>query len=134
MPLEPPSTSWAFPPASEADENGVAGVGADLERGTLLHAYRHGLFPMPIGRDGPIGWWSPDPRGVLPLDGLIVSRSLARSRARYELRVDTAFGEVVDACSDAKRPGGWITAEIGSAYRARGPGGGILMSGTVIGF
>lgn len=117
MPLEPPSTSWAFPPASEADENGVAGVGADLEPGTLLHAYRHGLFPMPIGRDSPIGWWSPDPRGILPLDGLIVSRSLARSRARYELRVDTAFGEVVDACSDAKRPGGWITAEIGSAYR-----------------
>ncbi len=117
MPLEPPSTSWGFPPASEADENGVAGVGADLEPGTLLHAYRHGLFPMPIGHDSPIGWWSPDPRGILPLDGLIVSRSLARSRARYELRVDTAFGEVVDACSDAKRPGGWITAEIGSAYR-----------------
>ena len=117
MPLEPPATSWRFPAASEADEHGVAGVGADLEPGTLLHAYRHGLFPMPIGHDSPIGWWSPDPRGILPLDGLIVSRSLARSRARYELRVDTAFGEVLDACSDAERPGGWITAEIGSAYR-----------------
>ena len=108
---------WRFPSASEADEHGVAGVGADLEPGTLLHAYRHGLFPMPIGPDSPIGWWSPDPRGVLPLDGLIVSRSLTRSLARYELRVDTAFGDVIDACSDAKRSGGWITPEIGSAYR-----------------
>lgn len=117
MPLEPPATPWRFPAASEADEHGVAGLGADLEPGTLLHAYRHGLFPMPIDHHGPIGWWSPDPRGILPIDGLIVSRSLVRSRARYELRVDTAFGEVLDACSDVERPGGWITAEIGAAYR-----------------
>ena len=95
----------------------MVGIGADLEPGTLLRAYRHGLFPMPIDRDSPIGWWSPDPRGVLPLDGLLVSRSLARSRARYEVRVDTAFGDVVDACADPDRPGGWLTAEIRSAYR-----------------
>ena len=95
----------------------MVAVGADLEPGTLLQAYRHGLFPMPIDRDGPMGWWSPEPRGVLPLEGLVVSRSLARARARYEVRVDSAFDDVLDACSDPRRPGGWITAEIRSAYR-----------------
>jgi leucyl/phenylalanyl-tRNA--protein transferase len=63
-----------------------------------------------------MGWWSPDPRAVLPLDGLRVSRSLRRSCARYELRVDAAFSDVVAACGDAGRPGGWITAEIRAAY------------------
>ena len=67
-------------PATDADDDGVVGVGADLEPGTILAAYRHGLFPMPLGagRHG-LGWWSPDPRGVLPLDRLRVSRSLRRS-------------------------------------------------------
>ncbi len=117
MPLEPPPTPWEFPPATAADHDGIAGVGADLEPGTLLHAYRQGLFPMSLGRAGPMGWWSPDPRGVLPLDGLLVSRSLARSTARYDVRVNTAFAEVVEACGDPRRPGGWINAEIRSAYQ-----------------
>jgi leucyl/phenylalanyl-tRNA--protein transferase len=116
VPIEPPATHWRLPDAGEADELGVVGVGADLEPGTLLGAYRKGLFPMPIGRDGPMGWWSPDPRGILPLDGLRVSRSLRRSRQRYELRVDTAFGEVIEACGSPARSGGWITTEIRSAY------------------
>ena len=63
-----------------------------------------------------MGWWSPDPRGVLPLDGLHVSRSLRRSLRRYEVRVDTAFAEVVVGCSDPARAGGWITPAIESAY------------------
>ena len=80
--------------------DGVVGVGADLEPGTMLAAYRRGLFPMPVGRRGTLGWWSPDPRAVIPLDGLRVSRSLRRSVRRYEIRVDTAFDEVIDACAD----------------------------------
>ena len=51
MPIEPPPTPWAFPPADRADEHGVVGVGADLEPGTLLAAYRAGLFPMPVDVD-----------------------------------------------------------------------------------
>ena len=74
-----------------ADEAGVVGVGADLEPGTLLAAYRMGLFPMPVGRGPRIAWWSPDPRGVLPLDGLRITRSLRQSNRRYEVRVDTAM-------------------------------------------
>src|SRR5690606_8556134 len=91
-------------------------VGADLEPGTLLAAYRRGLFPMPLGGHGPLGWWSPDPRAVIPLDGLRVSRSLRRSRARFEIRVDTAFKQVIEACADPARPHGWITPEIRDAY------------------
>jgi leucyl/phenylalanyl-tRNA--protein transferase len=113
---EPPPTAWAFPPADEADADGLVGVGADLEPGTLLAAYRRGLFPMPVGRRGTLGWWSPDPRAVLPLDGLRVSRSLRRSARRYEIRIDTAFEEVIDACRDPVRPHGWITPEIRAAY------------------
>ncbi|MDP1818501.1 MAG: leucyl/phenylalanyl-tRNA--protein transferase [Acidimicrobiales bacterium] len=115
MPVEPPPTPWRLPDPGLADEHGVVGVGADLEPGTLLAAYRHGLFPMPLG-GGPMGWWSPDPRGVVPLDGVRVPRSLRRARARYEVRIDTAFALVVAACADPRRPGGWITAEIAAAY------------------
>jgi leucyl/phenylalanyl-tRNA--protein transferase len=116
-PIEPPPTGWDFPPATSADADGIVGVGADLAPGTILHAYRRGLFPMPLGRGGRLGWWSPEPRGVLPLGGLRVSRSLRRSTRRYEIRVDTAFDEVVRACADPRRPGGWIDAEIMAGYR-----------------
>jgi leucyl/phenylalanyl-tRNA--protein transferase len=116
MPSEPPLTPWQFPPANEADEHGVVGVGADLEPGTLLAAYRNGMFPMPIPGRRRIAWWSPDPRGVLPLDGLVISRSLRRSVTRYEVTVDAAFADVVRACAAPDRDGGWITSEIEEAY------------------
>jgi leucyl/phenylalanyl-tRNA--protein transferase len=99
-----------------ADEAGVVGVGADLEPGTLLAAYRAGLFPMPVGRGHRIAWWSPDPRGVIPLGGLQVSRSLRQSCRRYQVRVDTAFDAVIRRCADPSRDGGWISADIISAY------------------
>lgn len=92
-------------------------MGADLAPGTLLAAYRRGLFPMPVDDvDGPLGWWSPDPRGVIPLDGLRISRSLRRSMRRYSVRVDTAFDDVVTACALPSRSGAWITPEIRAAY------------------
>jgi leucyl/phenylalanyl-tRNA--protein transferase len=114
--IEPPPSRWVFPPAEAADEHGVVGIGADLEPGTLLAAYRHGVFPMPVGHTRRIAWWSPDPRGVIPLDGLRVSRSLRRSCRRFEVRVDTAFTEVVTACADPQRDGSWITPAIVTAY------------------
>jgi len=92
----------------------LVGMGADLEPGTLLAAYRAGLFPMPV--EGTIGWWSPDPRGVVPLDGLRVSRSMRRSCQRFEVRFDTNFAGVVAACADPSRPHGWITGDIEAAY------------------
>jgi leucyl/phenylalanyl-tRNA--protein transferase len=71
---------------------------------------------MPLRPQGPTAWWSPDPRGVVPLDGLRVSRSLHKAQARFEIRVDAAFEEVIDACADLDRPGAWISAEIRAAY------------------
>lgn len=117
-PVEPPGSRYLFDLASAAPGEDLVGVGADLEPGTLLAAYRAGLFPMGLGRHGRgmVGWWSPDPRGVLPLEGLRVSRSLRRARTRFEIRVDTAFDEVVTACADPDRPGRWITSRLGEAY------------------
>jgi leucyl/phenylalanyl-tRNA--protein transferase len=73
---------------------------------------------MGVGSGGgrPIGWWSPDPRGILPLDGLRVTRSLRKSARRFEVRVDTAFDDVVAACADPRRRGAWITRELAAAY------------------
>jgi len=91
-------------------------VGADLEPGTLLAAYRSGLFPMRLQPGGPLGWWSPDPRGILPLDGMVVHRSLRRAARRFTVTVDAAFTEVMRGCADERRPGGWIDAEFVAAY------------------
>jgi len=116
-PVEPPPTSWSFPSPERwpADDDLVA-VGADLAPGTLLAAYRRGLFPMPFDRAGAPGWWSPVERGVLPLDGVRVSRSLRRSARQFEIRVDTALAEVVEGCADPRRHGGWIDHDVRAAY------------------
>ena len=118
VPVEPPPTVWEFPPPSRfhPDDDLVA-TGADLEPGTLLEAYRRGLFPMPVGgRRAPMAWFSPVRRGVLRPGGLAVSRSLRRSARRFEIRVDTACAEVIDACADPRRPSGWIDDQIRTAY------------------
>jgi leucyl/phenylalanyl-tRNA---protein transferase len=119
VPVEPGPSRFAFTLENAEPGDDLVGVGADLAPGTLLAAYRLGLFPMGLGRHGrrPIGWWSPDPRGILPLDRLRISRSLRRTRRRFEIRVDTAFDAVVSACGDRRRPGRWITREIRDAYR-----------------
>lgn len=114
--VDPGPTEWALPRPQEADQHGVAGIGADLAPSTLLAAYRTGLFPMPVRRGRLLAWWSPDPRAILPLDGVRVSRSLRQSTRRYEIRVDTAFRQVMVACADPRRPHGWITRHFVEAY------------------
>jgi leucyl/phenylalanyl-tRNA--protein transferase len=116
VPVDPGPSPWHLPTGEELASCGdLVAVGADLEPETLLAADRNGLFPMPVD-DGRVGWWSPDPRGVLPLDGLRVARSLRRSVRRFEVRVDTCFVEVVDACADPERPHGWISDPVAHAY------------------
>lgn len=126
---EPPATGWQLPEARrlapEDDGHDLVAVGADLEPGTLLAAYRSGLFPMHVhvaegeasGRVPQLGWWSPDPRGVLPLDAIRVSRSLERSMRRFAWSVDQAFDEVLVGCADRGRSDGWINQDIVEAYR-----------------
>lgn len=117
-PIEPPPTRWRLPVPEPDHPHDLIRIGADLAPGTILAAYRQGLFPMPIGEGygAPIGWWSPRRRGILPLDGLRVSRSLRRSCRRYRVTVDQAHDSVLAACADPSRPGAWITDEIAAAY------------------
>jgi leucyl/phenylalanyl-tRNA--protein transferase len=83
----------------------------------LITAYRQGLYPMPVDARGKVcGWWSPNPRGVLPLDNLRVTRSLRQSARKFEVRIDTCFSDVVRGCATPSRTGTWITREFVEAY------------------
>jgi len=116
MPIEPAPCAWAFPPPEAADDQGLLALGADLEPGTLLAAYRSGAFPMPLKGVREMSWFSPDPRGILPLGEFRPSRSLLRSARRFTVTADTAFARVIAGCADPRRPGGWITPAIRTAY------------------
>ena len=108
---------WRIPPSSEWPEEDLVRAGADLEPSTLIDAYSRGIFPMEVtGLPGVVGWWSPNPRGIVPLDGLRVARSARRSARRYEVRVDTCFARVIRACADPSRENGWITERFIMAY------------------
>ncbi len=113
MPVEPPASRWAFP-ALNAYGDDLIGFGADLAPGTLLSAYRSGLFPMPTHEA--LGWWSPDPRGILAPGDLRISRSLRRSCRRYRVTCNTDFRAVITACWQTKREGGWLNQDFVEAY------------------
>jgi leucyl/phenylalanyl-tRNA--protein transferase len=116
-PIEPPETPWDFPdPAGVDVDDDVVCQGGDLQPGTLLAAYRRGLFPMPVPGLEPMCWWSPVLRGVLPLSDLRVSRSLRQSAKRFQVTVDAAFDEVLQMCARLPRHGAWITDEVAAAY------------------
>jgi leucyl/phenylalanyl-tRNA---protein transferase len=114
-PIEPSPSPYRFPDPVTFGPDDCVAVGADLAPGTVLQAYRSGLFPMHLP-DGRLGWWSPRRRGVIPLDGLRVSRSLRRSLRRYTVTVDRAFEAVIAGCADTPRDGSWINEEIREAY------------------
>jgi leucyl/phenylalanyl-tRNA---protein transferase len=109
-----------FPPAQRASPEGLVAVGGRLSPNWLLDAYRHGIFPWPSNSYEPMLWWSPDPRAILPLDGMYISRRLERRlRSReFEATCNQAFGAVIAACASGPgREGGtWITPEMIAAY------------------
>lgn len=111
-----PPTPWKFPDPETADEAGVVGLGADLDPSTIVHAYCSGIFPMPVGEDDLIGWWSPPERGVLGLGDLKISKSLRRSCRRYSVSANVAFEQVIERCATVPREGGWISAPMIEAY------------------
>ena len=98
--------SWSFEPPPDDHPEDLWALGADLEPGTLLAAYRSGLFPMPIGPR--LGWFSPRRRGIVALDSFAPSRSLRRAARGFEIRVDTAFADVVAGCARPGDPQSWI--------------------------
>jgi len=116
-PIPVGESRWDFPPPDAWSNDDLVAAGADLEPATLLLAYRSGLFPMGIGRaNARIGWWSPAERGILPLDGLHVTRSMRQSSRRYTVTVDTCFVDVIRACASPAREGVWITRPFIDAY------------------
>ena len=108
----------AFPHPGEADENGIVAYGGDLSPSRLLLAYRSGIFPWFSAGD-PILWWSPDPRLVLNLEDFRLRKSLRKRLKHFEIRFDTAFGDVIRACAAVPREGQtgtWILPEMIEAY------------------
>jgi leucyl/phenylalanyl-tRNA---protein transferase len=119
--LSPPqpvgAPRWWFPPTSEWPDGDLIAAGGDLEPQTLINAYRKGLFPMVLeSHDRIVGWWSPDPRGILPLDNLRVTRSMRQSARRYDVRIDTCFAQIIRECANPSRESAWITDEFIQAF------------------
>jgi len=105
-----------FPDPRRAPGDAALAVGADLSPETLVEAYGSGIFPWPY--DGDVWWWSPDPRAIIPLDGLHISRSLRRTLASGRLTAAPArdFGAVIRGCADRPEQGIWITPAMIAAY------------------
>ncbi len=116
MLIDPGPCLWLLPdPAAAEPGEDVVAVGADLDPSTVLEAYRRGMFPMHLA-SGPLAWWSPDPRGVLPLDSLRVSRSLRVSCRRFTCTVDADFAGVMAGCRERRTDGAWITDAFVATY------------------
>ena len=120
MTILPPSRF--FPPAEQTDPEGLVGFGGQLTPDWLLDAYRHGIFPWPVGDpEAPVAWWSPDPRAVIELDGFHVPRRLGRTvrSNRFDVTYDRDFAAVIRACATV--PGRldetWITPQMIDAYQ-----------------
>ena len=111
MPFRP------FLDPERADADGLVAIGGELRPAFLLEAYRRGVFPW-FDDDTPILWWSPDPRAIFEMDGLRVSRRLARTvrTGRFALTFDRAFTEVMHGCAHRPGQGVWITADMIAAY------------------
>jgi leucyl/phenylalanyl-tRNA--protein transferase len=111
-----------FPPVEQAfeDPNGLLAAGADLSPDRLIDAYRRGIFPW-FNEGDPVLWWSPDPRMVLFVDEIKVSRSLRRAvnSGEFDVRADTAFAAVMAGCAAPRgdQDGTWITDDMTAAYR-----------------
>jgi leucyl/phenylalanyl-tRNA--protein transferase len=109
-----------FPPV-ELAEDGLLAIGGDLRPDRLLLGYRSAIFPW-YAENLPILWHSPDPRMIMTTSDLVVQRSLKKAirKAPYELRLDTAFADVLAGCAKTPRPnqnGTWLIPEMVTAYR-----------------
>jgi leucyl/phenylalanyl-tRNA--protein transferase len=115
--LLPPYPPYRFPDPRRADGEGLVAIGGDLAPERLLVAYAAGIFPW-SSEDMPLLWWSPDPRAILPVERLRVSRSLQRTirRGGFELTFDVAFRDVIEACAAERTVGTWILPEMIAAY------------------
>ncbi|GAA4888208.1 leucyl/phenylalanyl-tRNA--protein transferase [Tessaracoccus lubricantis] len=96
----------------------LIGWSEEFSPALALEGYRCGVFPMPLDPDDEeMGWWSPMRRGILPVEGLHVTRSLRKNAKRYTTTVDSDPDGVLARCADPSRPHGWIDQRIIAAYR-----------------
>ena len=111
-----------FPPVASAlrDPDGLLAIGGNLSPAMLLDAYQQGIFPW-YSSGQPILWWSPNPRCVLELDSLRISKSLNKTLRKgiYQVSFNSCFDRVIDACSQRRqeREDTWITPEMADAYK-----------------
>jgi leucyl/phenylalanyl-tRNA--protein transferase len=109
-----------FPPATWTTHEGLLCIGGRLSPEWLLDAYRHGIFPWPMWEEEPIAWWSPDPRAIIELDRLHVSRRLQRTirSGKFQITYDQAFAAVIEGCATAgdRRGNTWLTPAMIAAY------------------
>jgi leucyl/phenylalanyl-tRNA--protein transferase len=108
----------SFPDPRSASEEGIVAYGGDLNASRVMLAYRMGIFPW-YGMNDPILWWSPDPRLILEFDEFKLHKSLRKKIPHFEIRFDTAFGEVIRECGAMNRrgqKGSWIVPEMIEAY------------------
>lgn len=116
-----PNASLFFPAPDHSGPEGLVGIGGSLEPEWLLDAYRHGIFPWPDGDYEPLLWWSPDPRAVIELGQLHVSRRLRRtlSADRFRVSFDEDFDRVIEGCGSApgRRGATWLTQDMLTAYK-----------------
>jgi len=117
-----PKNSLSFPDVGSAltEPNGLLAIGGDLSSARLIEAYKLGIFPW-YDEDSPILWWSPNPRAVLYVDEIIISKNLERllNKQNYEYQCDTNFPAVIQACRERNQPNkinSWITADLMEAY------------------
>ena len=116
--MQPPTECrWQFLPQAEWPDDEVVAIGADLEPDTVLYAYAHGMFPMYVDmKSRMLGWWSPLERGVIPLDGFRITRSLRSSAQQFVCTINVAFTRVMQECATARTDGNWINQEFIDAY------------------
>ena len=119
MPTPLEASVWDFPTLEQMPKDDLVILGADLKPETVIDSYTHGIFPMHINVSNKqqIGWWSPQQRGILPLNKINISKSLQKSMKKFQVSFDQAFDQVIDGCGDDKRPQGWINKEIKIAYK-----------------
>jgi leucyl/phenylalanyl-tRNA--protein transferase len=106
---------WIDPALGEPE--GLIGVGGELSPELLVRAYSEGVFPW-FSEGDPVLWWSPDPRAIIELEGLHISRRLARTlrSGKFQITVDRCFESVICACGESRIEGTWVTDEMVRAY------------------
>lgn len=112
-----------FPPIEDATEDGLLALGGDLDVDSLLLAYTNGIFPWPLSDEYPLAWFAPDPRGILMVDNLHISKSMQRflNKELYKVTFNQQFNNVIHSCADIKyrkkENATWITDDIIQAYK-----------------